>query len=274
MCHVLEVSRSGYYEWRKRADKPVKSEQYLNQIRKIHTGSKRTYGSPRITKALKKQGVRISESSVARVMRRSGLVCKYKRKFRVTTNSKHHFKLSDNVLQRKFYVKQPNKVWVSDITYIPVNNTWRYLTVIMDLADRMIIGWSLSNTLDTNSTVLHAWRKAVQVRTPSCDLIFHSDQGVQYACDAFRKELQNHQVKQSMSRRGNCWDNAVAESFFKTLKTECLNGVKFTDTNQTYKYLFDYIEGWYNTRRMHSTLDYMTPLERFNFLNQESTDNT
>mgnify|MGYP002860013490 CR=1 FL=1 len=269
MCELMKVSRSTYYHWLKHAKKPglIQDQRIFEQIKVSYSRSKGTYGSHRITEDLKAQGIQISRASVARIMQSQGLRSRVKRKFKATTNSKHSYPVSPNILERNFYPQRLNEVWVSDITYIRAAGKWHYLTTIMDLADRMIIGWSLSLDMTAKNTVIRAWKKAIQIRKITQPLIFHSDRGVQYACNDFRNILSDNKfITQSMSRKANCWDNAVAESFFKTLKTEFIYQYKFNNYDQLYKGIFEYIEGWYNTRRKHSSLNYSSPFEKHLFL--------
>jgi transposase InsO family protein len=198
-------------------------------------------------------------------MQSLGLVARFKRKYVRTTDSAHNLRTSPNLLDRQFEVKQVNKVWVSDITYIPTDDGWRYLTVILDLADRAVVSWTLSKTMQAEYTVIKAFMQALGKRSirPKSGLMFHSDRGVQYACEDFRTILDQYGVVQSMSRKGNCWDNAVAESFFKTIKTEELDRHKLIKASSLNSLIFKYIEGWYNTQRIHSSLGGKTPWETF-----------
>lgn len=274
MCKVFKVSRSAYYYWLKhgRRKKITEDEVLILQIKKSFNRSKCTYGSPRIYEELKGLGQKISRSSIGRIMKATGLRSRVKRKFKATTDSNHNLPVAENLLDRKFKPMRLNEAWVSDITYIRVAGKWNYLTIIMDLADRMIIGWSLSSDMSAMNTVIKAWNMAIQNRRITKSLIFHSDRGVQYACKDFRELLfSNKRVKQSMSRKANCWDNAVAESFFKTLKTEFIYQNTFNNFQHLYKGIFEYIEGWYNTRRKHSSLNYSSPYEKYLFLlNQQA----
>ena len=267
MCKVLEISRSSYYHWLKIGQRKTKQSfgAAKDKIAKVHRRSKNTYGSPRIADDLQAEGLEISRSTVARLMKEMGLRSKVARKFKATTDSKHGLRVADNLLNRKFTQGRINAAWVSDITYIRIKQKWYYLTTIMDLADRMIIAWTLTGSMDAYSTTVRVWKAAIAKRPLNgSQLIFHSDRGVQYACDLFKQQLTEAKtVTQSMSRKGNCWDNAVAESFFKTIKAECLNHYQFKSYENAYKVIFDYIEGWYNTRRKHSTLGLISPLEKF-----------
>ena len=269
MCRVLEVSRSAYYKW-KLTDgyKYIKHHEVLvEQIRNVYDKSKATYGSPRISIDLHTQGVKVSKSTIARVMSKNNIKSKLKKKYRPTTDSNHDYMIEPNVLDRQFNPCTLNEVWVSDITYIKIGTNWYYLTIIMDLANRMIIAWNLSSNLTAKDTIINCWNKALEVRTISQPLIFHSDRGVQYACLDFKQLLtKSKKVTQSMSRKGNCWDNAVAESFFKTLKAEFVNHNTFLSYNQAYRLIFNYIEAWYNTHRKHSSLNYLSPVQMYYLL--------
>lgn len=264
MSKVLGVSRSGYYKWLK--NRPVKSKniQLLDtKIRQAFKNSFMTYGSPRIAKYLNYNGFKCSKTTIARRMKRLKLVARAKRKYVVTTDSNHGYKIADNILNRQFQVNQINKVWVSDITYIRVATKWMYLTTFIDLADRMVVGWSLSNNMTTQDTVIPAFKNAVTYRgiTKKSNLMIHSDRGIQYASLEFRSLINQLNCTQSMSRKGNCWDNAVAESFFKTIKIEALNRYTFYDSKTLNKVIFRYINGFYNTVRIHSSLGGISPLK-------------
>jgi putative transposase len=267
MSRVLGVSRSGYYKWLKFSRTRERISRLDERIKKVFEQSKRRYGSPRLSKELKKKSPekKVSVATVARRMRVLKLVARPKSKYVHTTDSNHGLKISPNLLNRNFDVKKVNTVWVSDITYIPTDAGWRYLTVVLDLADRAVVGWTLSQTLQAKDTVMEALQQAIQRRgiQPPESLMFHSDRGVQYACDDFRTLLENYHITQSMSRKGNCWDNAVAESFFKTIKTEELNRLKTIKESTLYSLVFKYIEGWYNTQRIHSALNGLTPWQTF-----------
>ena len=264
MCRVFKVSKSGYYYWLNNRDRRrSKHKERETLIRYEYERSRCTYGSPRITDELNKQEYICSKSTVARYMKRLDIAARRKKRFKVTTNSNHDYKVFDNHLNREFEVEKPGKVWVSDITYIRVGNKWIYLTIIMDLADRMIVGWALSSDLAARNTVMKAFDHALLLRRPIKGFLFHSDRGVQYACEEFTKQIRLYDGIQSMSRKGNCWDNAVAESFFKTLKVECVYNYKLTSKAQAYSVIFDYIDGWYNTQRRHSALNGLSPLKAF-----------
>jgi len=264
MCHVFEVSRSGFYDWltRKPSIRHEENRKIIDRIRVIYYDSKSRYGSPKVTKVLESQGTKISRQRVARMMRWDGLRSIIKKKYRIsTTDSKHNWSIAKNHLNREFEVKSKSKAWVSDITYIRINQSWLYLTIVMDLYDRKIIGWALSKTMTTQDTVIPAWRMAILNRPITTPLIFHSDRGVQYASREFRKELRGILVTQSMSRKGNCWDNAVAENFFKIIKSELIYHKQYNSHKQARLEVFEFIEMWYNRKRIHSYLGYKTPEE-------------
>lgn len=265
MCKVLKVSQSGYYRWKQAIIS--KRIQRMNLVKEkitaIYFESKQRYGSPRITIELNALGYKISRITVAKYMNQLGLRSKLSKKFKVTTDSKHSYLMVENVLNRQFSVSEPSKVWVSDITYIYTKEGFMYLTTIIDLYDRKIIGWSLSNGMSTDETSLAAWKMAIKNRSVTIGLIFHSDRGIQYANHKFANILGSYKVTRSMSRKGNCWDNAVAESFFKSLKTELIYGNKLISKVQMKLEIFEYIEIWYNRKRRHSALNYKT-INEFN----------
>lgn len=264
MCKVLSVSRSQYYKWQKQVPGKWKRENLIliEKIKEIHALSRRAYGSPRVAKDLHKEGFEVSRPRVARLMRKYGIRSKLTKKFKVTTNSNHNFSIAENLLDRNFQVGSIGKVWVSDITYIHTKVGWSYLTTVIDLGDRKVIGWHVSSSLGAAQTTVPALKNAMKNRPITQPLIFHSDRGVQYACTEFRKLLQsNKYITQSMSRKGNCWDNAVAESFFKTLKHEWANDFKYNDKHHVDLSMFEYIESFYNTKRLHSALGFLSPAE-------------
>jgi transposase InsO family protein len=262
MCRVLEVSRSGYYRWLKHkpSQRQLDNQRLDAEIREIYEQNKGRYGSPKITQELRDRGRRVGKNRVARRMRKAGLRSKVRRKYRVTTDSKHHFAVSPNLLERNFTAQAPDKVWVSDITYLATRTGWLYLTVIIDLFSRMVVGWALSSSLG-HEMVVTALKRAIRRRRPGKGLVFHSDRGVQYACTDFRKELDSHAIVQSMSRKGDCWDNAVAESFFGIMKCELVYHERYEDHQDTLHSIFEYIEVFYNRQRRHSTLGYLCPSE-------------
>ncbi|WP_306416979.1 IS3 family transposase [Fulvivirga maritima] len=266
MCKVLKVSRSGFYNWsnRRPSMRKLENEKVSAYIRTIHSNSRGRYGSPKITEELRDLGWRISRPRVARIMRNQGIRSIICRKFRgTTTQSRHNYPVAKNLLNRDFQANLPGHKWVSDITYIPTGQGWMYLTIIMDLYDRKIIGWSLSRSMACHDTIWPAWRMALINRPITNQLIFHSDRGVQYTTYSFSDHLKSKGIQQSMSRKGNCWDNAVAENFFKILKSELVKHTNFYSILQAKNDLFEFIEIWYNRKRKHSYLGYKTP-EQFN----------
>ena len=270
MCKVLKVSRSCYYRWYSGGLSKRKQETIvLNQvITEVFHKSKQRYGSPRIAEELKRRGINASRPRVAKIMRYNGLRSKVKKQHKVTTNSNHKLAISENLLNRDFTPLALNQAWVSDITYIRTLEGWLYLTTIIDLFDRQVIGWSLSHTLFTKDTIMPAWKMAISKRKISHKLIFHSDRGIQYASRSFRNLINSNKfVYQSMSRKGNCWDNAVAESFFKSLKSELIYHEEYKTIEQAKIEVFEYIEIWYNRKRLHSALGYKTPIEIENEFN-------
>lgn len=267
MSKVFKVSRSGYYQWLKKTPSKrfLERQQLIDEVKSIHQQSKGRYGSPKITEELRDRGWKISRPRIAKMMKQEGLRSIVHRKFRVvTTDSRHNLPVAENILNRDFTAHSPVQKWVSDITYIPTVNGWLYLTIIMDLYDRKIIGWSISTSMTTRSTVLAAWKMALINRPIQPEkLIFHSDRGVQYASALFKGYLEKKKVIQSMSRKGNCWDNAVAENFFRIIKSELVKHTTFRSMIHVRIALFEYIEIWYNRKRKHAYLGYLTP-EQFN----------
>jgi len=262
MCRVLKISKSGYYAWKVRpqSKRARENEKLDHHIKTIYRKNRGTYGSPRITKALNKQNIACSENRVARRMSINGIHAKTKKRFKVTTNSKHNHPVAKNLLGQKFNAQRPNQLWASDITYIWTQEGWLYLAVIVDLFSRQIVGWAMSNHLG-QELVLNALKQAIWRRRSQSGVIFHSDQGVQYACQAFRDLLQQYKFIQSMSGKGNCYDNAVVESFFHTLKTELIYFENYITREDAKNSIFEYIEIFYNRDRMHSTLNYYSPVE-------------
>ncbi len=263
MCRVFRLSNSGFYYWLKhpKGKRQFDNTSLLEEISEIHKNSKKVYGSPRIAAKLAEKGFVVSRPRVARIMRKAGIQSIIRKKWVKTTDSKHAHPVAENVLNRDFAAGRLGEKWVSDLTYIRTGAGWIYLTTVIDLADRKVIGWSLSDNMEAKNTTVSAFQMAKANRRIEDTLIFHSDQGVQYACSEFRKLLMGLPIIQSMSRKGNCWDNAVAESFFKTMKTEMVYQRTFKTKKQAYLAIFEYIEVWYNRKRSHSTLGYLTPLE-------------
>ena len=256
MCEVLKVSSSAYYAWRNGSStKRIERELVLkSKIEAIYNCSQYTYGSPRVYVDLKKVQEKVSRSLVARVMRKYGFRSVHAKKFKVTTDSKHKLPIAENILNREFTATRPAEKWVSDLTYVYTKQGWLYLTTIIDLYDRMVVGWSMSDNMTTTDTIIKTWKMAVNNRPICDDLLFHSDRGIQYASKEFTTAIANPLITQSMSRKGNCWDNAVAESFFKSLKTECVYRNNFTTRKEAEIAIFIWIESWYNKNRIHSAL--------------------
>jgi putative transposase len=262
MCRVLDVSRSGFYAWktsgpsqRKRRDERLRS-----RIRIVHRTSKRRYGSPRVHAELQAQGERCIRKRVARLMREEGLRAVPKRRFRVTTKSDPTHAVAENLLERQFTAERPNQVWVSDITYIPTREGWLYLGVAIDLFSRKVVGWAMERTLEARLATA-ALQMALGRRGAGAGLLHHSDRGVQYTCGVYQNLLNAHGIRCSMSRKGNCWDNAVAERFFATLEKELIEAGDWHTRAEARRALFDFIEIWYNGQRRHSSLGYRTPAE-------------
>ena len=257
MCKVLKVSRSSYYGWliRKPGKRNIENGDLSSRIKRIYEFSKKTYGSPRVTIALWEEGIHVSRPRVARLMKKQNLQSIIRKKWIVTTDSRHNYPVVENKLNRDFNVTRTGQVWVSDITYIKTWQGWLYLTVIIDLYDRKVIGWAFSGSLKAVHTTIPAWRMAVRNRPITQVLIFHSDRGVQYACNEFKELLSSYKlVERSMSRKGDCWDNAVVESFFKTLKVEHIYQSSFKTYEAAELSVFEYIEAWYNVNRIHTTI--------------------
>ena len=256
---MLNVSRSGFYAWRNRGEATRDREERVLavHIKSIHRESRETYGSPRMHRELLARGIAVGRHRVARIMRRHRIRPKQKRKFRVTTKANGSHRASENLLERQFHQKELNRVWVSDITYLETREGWLYLCVIIDLCSRRVVGWAASRTMDVNLTI-RVLTMATQTRHVLPGLIFHSDRGSQYSARAFRRLLRRHGMRQSMSRKGDCWDNAVAESFFATLKTEL--GRSFDSRQDALRQLHQYIHQFYNRSRRHSTLGGISPL--------------
>lgn len=266
MAETLKVSRASYYKWKdnpERKQREEAEEALVKEIKEISEEHKMRYGYERIRAELMRRGRTVSRKKVCKLVRKHGLNARKQRKFIPTTNSNHGFAVSKNILNRQFAASKPGTKWVSDITYIRTRNGWLYLTIVLDLFDRKIIGWAVSTDMEALHTVVPAFTMACLHRKPKEALIFHSDRGVQYCSTVFRDTLQSvkKNIQQSMSRKGNCWDNACAESFFKTLKRE----LETLDGNhmpgEVRASLFEYIEVYYNRKRLHSVLGYLTPTE-------------
>jgi transposase InsO family protein len=261
MCQALRVSRSGYYKWKNRpkSKQTISNEELLKMIKEIYHKHKGRYGSPRIWKELKARGIDCGKNRVARLMRINDIKSKRAKRFKATTNSKHNHPVAPNLLNQDFTVDQPNTILVSDITYVWTFAGWLYLCVILDLFNRQVVGWSISSRM-TQDLVLNALDQMIKNQRPAPGLIFHSDRGSQYAATKVRELIKKHQVVQSMSKKGDCFDNAVAESFFATLKTECVYQQVLYSRDQAISEIFEYIEIYYNRQRIHSTNNFQTPI--------------
>ena len=261
MCHCLAVCRSQYYAWTQSGlSSHETADANLGQaIKRIFEESRQTYGVRRIKPALANEGLVASKRRISRLMKAHQLSCKTKRKFKATTYSQHQQPVANNVLNRHFAVSAPNTHYVGDITYISTQEGWLYLAVVIDLFSRQVVGWSMSERM-TATLVNDALLMALWQRKPPTGLIWHTDRGSQYASDSHRQILNDHGIVQSMSRKGICWDNAVSESFFHTLKTELVHHVRFETREEAKLAVFDYIEVFYNRTRRHSTNDYLSPV--------------
>ena len=260
-CEVLQVSRSGYYEWRKRLPSATatRSAVLTQEIRAVHRLSRETYGPVRVQRALAQRGTKCHRKTVAKVLSAAGIRSKSSRKFRVTTTDSNHTQpVAENVLARDFTAEKVNQKWVSDITYIATLEGWLYLAVVLDLFTRKVVGWSMSERIDSR-LVVDALQMAVSGQLPEAGLIAHSDRGVQYASEHYQRTLTTHGIDCSMSRRGNCWDNAPAESFCATLKKELVHHEVYETRTAARASLFDYIEVFYNRERRHSSLGDLSP---------------
>jgi len=262
MCRALAVSAAGYYAWRVRPEsaRSVSDRTILSAIRVIHRESRETYGSPRIWDALVKQGHRIGEHRVARLMCQDGIRARTVKKWRATTQSQHRFPVAANTLERAFTVEAPNRVWAGDITYVWTLEGWLYLAVLLDLYSRRVIGWAMSQRITVELTE-QALTMALAKRAPMAGLLHHSDRGSQYAATSYQRVLDKYGLIPSMSRKGNCWDNACVESFFGTLKRELVYQRRYVTREEARQDLFEYIEVFYNRQRRHSTLGYHSPAE-------------
>lgn len=267
MCEALNVTRAGYYAWRKRRDGPAgpraaRREQLAERVRAAHERSRRTYGSPRVYHELRAGGVAVCENTVAKVMREQGIRSKVRRRFKVrTTDSAHAHPVAPNLLGRDFASEAPDRKWASDVTYVATGEGWLYLAVVLDLCSRRVVGWAMAEHLRAE-LCLDALGMALGRRSPGQGLVHHSDRGVQYACGQYRDLLRSQGIECSMSRAGDCYDNAAAESFFKTLKAELVYHERYETREQARRSLFEYIEVFYNRKRLHSSLGYVSP-ERF-----------
>ena len=262
LCRVMEVKRSGFYAWLHRGPSlRARHDSILSaHIRTAFQGSRRTYGSPRVRAELASLGVRTSKRRVERLMRQSGFYALRKRRFVRTTDSKHTLPIAPNLLARDFTASAPNRVWVTDITYLWTTEGWLYLSVMLDLFSRRVVGWAMSERID-EELVLTTLQMALQSRRPARGLIHHSDRGSQYCGARYLAVLEAHGVIRSMSRKGNCWDNAPSESFFGTLKQELILRAPFLSRDGTRTLVFEYLEAYYNRKRRHSTLGFLSPMD-------------
>jgi putative transposase len=262
MCRLLAVSRAGFYAWRKRpmAARTRQDQVLAIAVATIYAEHHGRYGSPRVHIELRERGQRSGRKRVARLMRMQALHARPKRRYRTTTDSRHGLPISPNLLARRFTVAEPNTAWVTDMTYLWTPQGWLYLAVIIDLFSRRIVGWAMSERIDRN-LALDALRMALAQRRPPRGLIHHSDRGSQYASGDYQQLLAQHGLRGSMSRRGDCWDNAVAESFFASLKLELVYQVQWQSRAEARTAIFEYLEGFYNRRRRHSSLGYLSPVE-------------
>ena len=263
MCRIINTSSSSFYKWisRPKSNREQKTEELSLLVKQAYQDSNQIYGSPRIALALNRKNHVVSRSYVGRLMRKLNLRSKIRKKFKVTTDSNHSFQPAENLLGRDFYSDGLSQKWVGDMTYIHTESGWLYLTTVIDLADRKIIGWSFSNDMRAEHTTIKALKMAIAQRGVKQGLLFHSDRGTQYACNEFKLLLEENEIMQSMSRKGNCWDNAVAESFFKTLKCELVYHQKFANRAIARLEIFRYIEVFYHQKRIHSALGNRTPNE-------------
>jgi putative transposase len=262
MCKVLMVSSSGYYAWLKRAisNRAQQNQFLVEKAKQIHKQSGRRYGSPRVYRQMKAEGIEVGRNRIARLMRENGICVRPKRRYRRTTDSEHDYPIADNIVNRNFDVEAPDRVWAGDITYIWTLQGWLYLAVIIDLFSRRVVGWALANHLRTE-LVLNALHMALGQRIPKSGMLYHSDRCSQYASEDYREVLKAHGIDSSMSRKADYWDNAVAESFFATIKKELIYEQVWSTHDEVRLAITEYIEVFYNRQRLHSYLDYMSPAD-------------
>jgi putative transposase len=261
VCQVLDVSRSGYYAWLRRppSSRAQRSRELSEKIRATHVENRRVYGSPRLCEALRAEGEAVSENTVAKLMRRSGIRAKTKKKFVPrTTDSTHDRPVAPNLLERCFQAQRPGQKWAADITFVPTDEGWLYLAGVLDLCSRKLVGWSMADHMETD-LVADALRMALARRRPEAGLLHHSDRGSQYASEDYQHLLASHGITCSMSGKGDCWDNAAMESFWATLKTELVNHEQYATRQQARASIFEYVEAFYNRKRLHSSLGYKSP---------------
>jgi len=261
LCRCLQVSRSGYYAWAQRPpSQRVQTDARLTaQLRLVHADSGRRYGRPRLVRALRERGIQVSGKRVARLMRTAGLVARGRRRFRVTTDSRHQLPIAPNRLRQRFAVRRPNRVWGADITACWTRDGWCYLAIVLDLASRRVVGWAVRQ-VPTAQLVIAALECAVPRIPRGTRVLHHSDRGTQYASAQYQALLARHRIRVSMSRAGNCWDNAPVESFFSTFKAEVASERPWVDAHEATDVIAEYID-FYNRRRLHSSLDYRSPVD-------------
>jgi putative transposase len=262
MCRELEVTRGGFYAWSRRgpSKRAAADRKLLPHVRTAFERGRGSYGSPSVLRELRAAGHRVGRRRVARIMREDGLRARTPRRYVQTTQSRHDFRVAPNTLARQFSPDAPDKVWAADITYVATRKGWLYLAVVIDLFSRRVVGWATSNCID-QELAIDALERAFTERTPGPGLLHHSDRGVQYAADIYQQLLCTFEARGSMSRKGNCWDNAVVESFFASLKRELVYGADFDDHDSANAALFEYIEVFYNRQRRHTSLDYLSPVQ-------------
>jgi putative transposase len=273
MCEVLKVSRSGYYAWlnRPESERNKRRKRITKRIHQIFVKSRRLYGSPKITQILRHEGERVSQKTVAKIMRENQLKSRTVRKYKATTDSRHEYPVQENVLNQKFEAERPGQVWMADITYVPTAEGWLYVASLMDLYTRKIVGWYADSRM-TKELVIRALDQAYKRQKPVGPVLHHSDRGSQYASHEYQDRLRQYGMVGSMSRKGNCYDNACIESFHSILKRELVYLERFETREKAKKGIFEYIEIWYNRERIHSSTAYLSPVEyeRRYFRNMES----
>ena len=262
LCQVMEVSRSDFYDFQKRLQRPVDvgEQRLIVKVRAIHKANDEAYGSRRMSQALRADGENVGRCQAGTLMKKANVEVKQKKRFRVTTDSKHNYPVAPNLLDRQFDIETPNTAWGGDITYLWTDEGWLYLAVIIDLFSRRVVGWSLSSRMKVD-LVRDALLMAIWRRKPGRGLIHHSDRGSQYACHEYQDILEDHGIIPSMSRKGDCWDNAVIERFFRSLKSERTNHRRYQTRDAARQDVINYIEMFYNSRRLHSYLGYVSPAE-------------
>jgi transposase InsO family protein len=258
----MEVNRSGYYFYTKRIaitqENDTAQKRIIFEMNVLHARTRQSYGSRRMSREMQQKGHKIGRYLARRMMRESGIQCKQRKRYKVTTNSQHSSPIAENILDRNFTVLEPNKVWVADITYLWTLEGWLYIAAVVDLFSRRVVGWATASTMHTE-LIANALKLAIDRRQPTSDLMHHSDRGSQYASQYYQELLENFGITVSMSRKGNCWDNAVMERFFGSLKSERTDGITYFTRRQAKNDVIEYIEMFYNTDRLHSTLGYLSP---------------